>query len=447
VSPALRLAAGLLAIVSALHGAAAVRQVTIAAAPVERAAMVVTLTLPREFADGAILRDERGQTVPLQAEADLTAKFIVARQPANQTLRFTLEPGHTPDQGNVQVVEEPSPPRPGNTPGIATSAGASLIQSKTGRLRVSVGGRPILYYQMDRDAVPREEIDPKLRRAGYLHPVLTPLGRAVTEDYPAADPTQHGIMTVWRDLPYQGRNLDFGDPEHHPERIAFGGIDRTWNGPVNGGFAAWHRWVESDDPGAPEYINESWELTAYAVPSELKGLNIFDLVVTQSRPAGELIGYSIDERGGLAVRTPANWSREGNKWFRTYSSATPSSSIVNGFDFSTGPKEDPGMLINGSRGVGGLFYLANSPTGDGSAGVAVFYPKEVAIFYIWRLLNRDPRYREEFSGGLWERGSDRPLVFRQRIVVFDGPPDRALLLTIESGYTIPAAVTIAPAGR
>jgi hypothetical protein len=439
----------LLALAPALRGAAAVRQVTIAAAPVERAAMVVTLTLPREFADGAILRDAANQVVPLQAEADLTAKFIVARQAAGQTLRFTLEPGRTPDQGNVQVVEEPSPPRPGNTPGIATAAGASLIQGKAGRLRVSVGGRPILYYQMDRDAVPREDIDPKLRRAGYLHPVLTPLGHAVTEDYPADDPAQHGITTVWRDLPFQGRVLDFGDPLRHPERIEFGGIDRTWNGPVNGGFASWHRWVESADPGGAVILNENWELTAYALPPELKGLNLFDLAVVQNEPANEFMVVSFDERGGLSVRTPANWDRRVYGMDIRYPLFPPSPApqgAVDAFDFSSGPLPIA-KPADGPRVDPAVFFSTSGLVGNAPTGLAIFHPSEIAPAFIWRLLNRNaPQLQERFSPSLRLafRGG-RNMEFRQRIVVFDGPPDNALLEALWNGYTVPAVVSVTPA--
>ena len=413
----LRFVIGLPTLAATLHGAAAVRQVTVAAAPVERAAQVVTITLPRELANGAILRDATGQPVPLQVEADLSAKFIIARQAVGQSLRFTLEPGRTPDQGNVQVVEEPSPPRPGKTPGIARSTSAAMIQGKTGRLRVSVGGRPILCYQMDRDAVPREDIDPKWRRAGYLHPVLTPNGQTVTEDYPKDDPAQHGIGTVWRDLVFKGRSLDFTDPKGHPERIEFGGIDRTWGGPVSGGFASWHRWLESSDPGATVVLNESWELTAYSLPPELKGLNLFDLTVSQAVPVGESFTVSTSSRGGIAVRTPGGWSRTVALW-------------------SSNEK-----LTDGRKNEGGPVFLAQGPVVANTAGLGVLLAKK-SMFSGWWMADPGADFLAKLEQSEMRPG--RPLEMRQRFVVFDGPPDEALLEALWHGYTEPAVVTIAP---
>jgi hypothetical protein len=391
---ALRFFACLAGLVSGL-GAAAPFQVTIAPTGVERAAQVVTLTLPRELTAGATLRDERGQVVPLQVESDLTAKFIVARQAANQTLTFRLEPGRQPDQGNVQVVEEPSPTRPGNAPGIDAATAPSRIQPKAGRLRVSVGGRPILYYQMDRDAVPRDDIDPKFRRAGYLHPVLTPRGVAVTEDYPPDDPTQHGIAALGPDN----------------ARLEFGGIDNTWAGPVHGGFTSWQRWVDHKATNPAELVNESWEFTAYAVPKSLGEINVLDLSISLTNISPGALIYT----HGLGLRGPTAWEEPGRRAiFR--SPVTP----------------DPRLRWAGLSGL----------SMDKPAGVAVLFPANGTFGFSEAaaaptFLAAEPSLPEQlnFTPGV-------RITLRQRLVVFDGPTDHALLEAIWNGYTIQPVVTL-----
>lgn len=410
---ALLFAACLLTLAAALHGAGAGRQVTIGPAPVERAAQVVSLTLPRELAAGATLRDERGQIVPLQAESDLSAKFIVARQAAGQTLKFTLEPGRLPDQGNVQVVEVPSPPRPDNTPGIAAATSPSRIQEKTGRLRVSVGGRPILYYQMDRDAVPREDINPAVRRAGYLHPVFTPRGVAVTEDYPSEDLKQHGFAAPGPELLRNEADIQAKGFVTEFAVLEFGGIDTTWTGPVHGGFTSWHRWIDPKDPKADVLLNEAWEFTAYAVPKALGAINVFDLVITQAKA---IPGPLYFDGHGLGLRSPAAWEEP----------------------------ERPALFSSPSGPGKQLRWLGfKGKTKDEAAGVAVLYPANGTDSFQQGPLS--PTYLVATLPVIQELKPETATraVFRHRVVTFDGPPDQALLEALWNGYTVPAVVTIA----
>jgi hypothetical protein len=422
-SPAFRLAAGLLAMAAVLPGAAAVRQVTVGAAPVERAAQVVSLTLPRELASGAILRDAAGQVVPLQAEADLTAKFIVARQAAGQVLRYTLEAGRLPDQGNVQVTEEPSPPRPGNTPGIASATAPSRIQAKAGRLRVSVGGRPIFYYQMDRDAVPRDDIDPKWRRAGYLHPVLTPGGFATTagissEEAPfgpgrPVDPgiSARGPLT----LRETSRGFDFSRAGEVTAPLEFGDIDTTWSGPVHGGFTSWERWVEDKGANSAVLVNESWEVTAYSVPKSVGEINLLDLAITQTN----------------ATTIPVNFGMRG---------LNVVGSSVWGKSEPDAKSSDPIFTDTAAPG-GKLRWLGmTGPGKDRPAGIAVLFPAPGSEGYGINPLS--PSITAPDPGGSFALAPNAREKLSYRIVTFDGPPDPALLEALWNGYTVTPVVTL-----
>ncbi len=403
--------------------AATAFQVTIDPAPVERAAQVVSIALPQALAAGAVLRDDRGQIVPLQAEADLTARFIVARQAANQALTFTLEAGRLPDQGNVQVMEEPSPARPGNTPGIASATAPSRIQAKSGRLRVSVGGRPILYYQMDRDAVPREDIDQQWRRAGFLHPVLTPAGFPVTEgfspDFAPREPVHPGISTRG---PLTGRDnrggFDFILLGTEVASLEFGGIDNTWSGPVHGGFTSWQRWVKEAGLDSAVLVNESWELTAYAVPKSLGDINVFDVAIAQTNSTA--ISVNFGDRG-LSVSGATAWRKP-----------NPAASSPNPIFTDESAPGKPlrwiGLTGNGKNRPAGIAVLFPAP-GTAKYGASPFEPSLTA-----------PDSSESLALAPNARAN-----LSYRVITFDGPPDNALLEALWNGYTVPAVVTISAA--
>src|SRR5215207_1230062 len=76
--------------IAAAAASAKTFRVTVASADVDRAAQVVKITLPPEARGLSVLVDGKGGIVPLQTEADGTARFIIATQKAGEVLTFTL---------------------------------------------------------------------------------------------------------------------------------------------------------------------------------------------------------------------------------------------------------------------------------------------------------------------------------------------------------------------
>ena len=66
----------------------------------------------------------------------------------------------------------------------------------------------MLFYRA-KGVAPRADVKPELVRGGYLHPVLTPAGRTVTDDYPIDHKHHHGIWNAWTSTEYEGRKPDF----------------------------------------------------------------------------------------------------------------------------------------------------------------------------------------------------------------------------------------------
>src|SRR5688500_13699845 len=107
-------------------------RVTVAAADVDRAAQVVTFNLPSDGGKITTAQPREGKPLPVQVENG-TAAFIIPAQKAGEALAFTLGDAGRP----VAVVE--------------AKAGKA-------RLHVTIGGQPLLDYQMDKDAIPRPDI-------------------------------------------------------------------------------------------------------------------------------------------------------------------------------------------------------------------------------------------------------------------------------------------------
>ena len=89
-------------------------------------------------------------------------------------------------------------------------------------LVLSVGEKPVLKYQHAVKEAP-EGIEPVYRRSGYIHPVFTPSGRVITDDFPPDEPHQHGIFFAWVNTTVAGHNVNFWDPKaRHGTSRTFG---------------------------------------------------------------------------------------------------------------------------------------------------------------------------------------------------------------------------------
>jgi hypothetical protein len=132
-------------------------QLTLGPADFDRTAQVITLKLPADAPRQAGLTSREGNTIPVQISPDGEAVFVIPFQQAKETLTFLLGPAS----------------------GAPSNRVVADVDSR--RVRMTVGGKPAFDYQIDREALPRADIKPEFKRAGYIHPVFTPAGKIVTD--------------------------------------------------------------------------------------------------------------------------------------------------------------------------------------------------------------------------------------------------------------------------
>ncbi len=372
-------------------------RITVAAADVDRAAVVVRFALPADAPRPASLHDGR-EPVPLQLGGDGTATFVVERQAAGEARTFVLGGGLTAGEGGVTVKREP------------------------GRLRLALGGAALFDYQMDKEALPRPDIAPEYKRAGYLHPIYTASGVVVSDDYPKQHVHHHGIWTPWTKTRFQGRSPDFWNMGAKTGTVEFVALDRTWEGPVHGGFAARHRFVDLSAPQPVTALHETWEVTAYRVPGAVR---VFDLVLTQTCATDDPLILPTYQYGGFGFRGRGEWYGASNAFFLT----------------SEGETDRVKANAQRMRWVHLWGRLESGP-----AGLAVLgHPENFRAPQPVRVHPREPYVSFIPSQlGDWQIDPGRPYVARYRFVAADGPPDRARLDALWHGYATPVRVTVSP---
>jgi Family of unknown function (DUF6807) len=368
---------------------------TVEAGRFDRSDVVVSFPVSGGIDGKSTLRDESGKTTALQVEAG-QASFVLADLKAGKSKQYRIVPSNSSEMRVKATADERL-------------------------LRVTSGADKIFDFRLQRE-LPEPAIKAAFKRAGYMHPVYSPSGRVVTDDYPSDHYHQHGIMFAWTKTEFEGRHPDFWNMGDGTGSVEFDGIGNSWSGPVHAGFTARLRYVDLSAPKPVNVLNEVWSVHVYALQSGPKPHTAFDIVSTQ-RTAGNSPLLLPDYRyGGMAVRGHRNWRTKENVTFLT----------------SEG-KDRLGGDDTQAR------WCAIFGQVDGAlAGIAMLgHPDNFRAPQPLRIHPNDPYFNFSPSKrGDWKIDPGKPYVSRYRFVAFDGPADSAELDRLWNDYANPPKVSL-----
>lgn len=303
-----------------------------------------------------------------------------------------------------------------------TPAPACTVESALGSLRLSRGSHPALEYVLGSGRLPRPEIPEVYRRGGYLHPVRTPSGRIVTDDYPANHLHHHGFWWAWTKTEFEGRKPDFWNMGQGSGRVDFERLAGTAGGPVFAGFTSIHRFTDLSVQPPKMAIEETWTVRLYAVGAA-DGFFLFDLESSQRAVGGAALGLPKYHYGGLGYRGPWGWNGRGNLQYRDSNGVT---------DRLAANETRVRWAWMGGEVEGRL------------AGVAVLgHPDNFRAPQPIRVHPDEPYHSLAPSQlGPWSIEPGTAYVSKYRMVTFDGQPDAAMLDRLWADYATPAVARL-----
>ncbi len=382
--------------------APAVFQLAVSAGEFDRYETVVAFDMPPEAdGDAYVLVTEGRDPRPVQVR-DGKGWFILDRLPAESTAVFRLLP---------------------DVDGAASSA---MVEARSveGAAGFSVGGGAVLTYNFDPTELPRPDIRPVFKRGGYIHPVWTPSGRIITDDYPPNHVHHHGIWAAWTKTAFEGRSPDFwnmGDSTGAVEPVA---LEETWSGPIHGGFRTHHRYVDFSAETPKTALDETWEVMVYEVHGVERPYWMFDLVQTQTCATESPLALPEYRYGGVGFRGLREWDGAENTFFLT----------SEGKDRS-----------NGHATQARWCHISGEVAGQ-SAGIGILgHPDNFRAPQPMRIHPTEPFFNFAPSqAGDWAIEPGSPYVARYRFVVADGDADPAMLDRLWNDYAYPPEITVTP---
>lgn len=376
-------------------------RVVLEAADVDRAGQVIRLSLPADGPASPVLRASSGQLLAVQRQTNSSGHAIIPWQNAGERLTFTLTEG--------PVAE------------------AVTVVPAAGDLRITVRGQPVFSYRTDRSILPRAGIAPEIVRAGYIHPVHSPAGHVVTDDYPSNHAHHHGIWTPWTKTSFQGRAPDFWNMHNKTGAEHFVGLDRVWNGPVHGGFEARHEMIDLSGAAPLKALDVAWRVTAYAVEGGPQPVRMFDLELVHTTSTNDPLVLPEYHYGGFGFRGANEWNGPGDA-----ARYLTSEGITD--------------RIQGNNTRARWCYLGGKVAGGALAGTATLghpdnfrAPQPVRLHPNMPYFSFVPQQLGEFS-----IKPGQPYTARFRFIVSDGEPVHARFDAFWNGYARPAAAVLEP---
>ena len=345
-------------------------------------------------------RDQEAQLVTVNLEQNPPARSVQVReqngasvlaQVAPGILTFRMNPLKAGAQTRYLVEEDLSPVKPDRSGMRATQDGEGI--------KLSLDGRPLLTY-VNRRHEPKG-VPPAASRGGYLHPLYTPAGVLVTDDFPKSKPYQHGIWTTWQKLESAGSHPDFWDLSKAKGHVAVESIGSVWGGPLAAGFDARQYFTDFDKRRGMTALRESWDVSAYRGADQYA---VVDLASRQEAINGP-VTFESNPVGGILVRGSRDW-QQGNAIFMT----------------------SEGRDRRKAKGTTARWCYLGGKSGGKQAGIAILShpgnpraPETVYVDPTDPVMGFAPAAKQPLS--LPARGALR---LRYRYVVLDGAPDSKL---------------------
>jgi hypothetical protein len=372
------------------------RTIVVSAGQLDRENTPVSFTLPGAAAGHVYaLRDAQGGRVPVQVGDAGRATFILPALKAGAEASFVLEESSGTAEAAVKAVKEPD--------GVKLTLGASTVfrYQLQGKLPGGVGQNYL--------------------RGGYIHPLYTPGGLVVTDDYPGDHRHHHGIWSAWAHTVFEGRSMDFWNMGGGSAKVDFESLAGTWEGPVHAGLRTNHVHVDLRAPGQPKVaIKEQWVVTVYKTQDGPAPYFLFDIDSTQEAATASPVMLQTYLYGGFAFRGSAQWQ--------------------SGANFLTSEGKNRG---SGDGSTGRWCHMGGNVGGKPGGYAVLGHPDNFRAPQPMRINPTDPYWTfAPVKMGGFPLVMGKPYVTRFRLVASDGPADKALLDRLWNDFATPPAVTV-----
>jgi len=270
-------------------------QFSVEAGPADRSGLPIYVHLEKPLAPG---------NYELQ---QVNTKLVTAVQLLDSvTLIFVPQSFAAGTQSVYQLRKKTGPSKPNPV---------SLTQKAEG-MAVAVNGKPLFFYHTQ-PAIPPADSPSSYQRSGFIHPLFSPTGKILTDDFPIGHAHQHGIFMAWVHTRFRDSLVDFWNTMERLGRVEHVKILKADAGYV---MARMQINLRHKSSLFGEILSEQWLVSVYPVSDYF----LFDIESDQTNTSTDTLFLEQYRYGGMAYRgsrewNPADSSHFGGDWVITTS--------------------------------------------------------------------------------------------------------------------------------
>jgi hypothetical protein len=364
---------------------------------VDRKNTIVSFYVPTDFIPGSYrMVSDSNDPVYLQVDERNIGTFIIAELPRGEIKRYLLTTDQQIKNDDVKVVH--------------------MIDDL--KVTYRINDNDIISYYHNESPLP-EGIDTLYTRAGYIHPVRSPSGVILTQDFAEVHPHHYGIWSSWTNVEFNGRRPDFWNVGKETGYVEFESLDETWEGYVHAGLRSRHKYIDFTLGRQITALNEQWEVRVFNISGKY---HIFDITVIQTANSSMPVVLPEHEYGGVGFRGHEDWEGRENAFFLT----------------------SEGKTRTDAHGTRARWCHIGGYTGSQLAGIAILdhpgnfrHPQPVHVHQTRAFFNYAViKYGEMVI----EPGI--PYRMKYRFITYDGEPDPAELDRLWMDFAYPPSITI-----
>jgi len=383
-----------------LHSSAQQYNIEISSGAYGRKNTPVTLTLPGNlsvYKPYELVSASSDLITPVQLIATNTIVFILPDSIApNSTAVYTLRPATRKQSDVVTIKKDPK---------------GYLVKSNN---------KPVFFYNTA-IVMPPPDSPGYYQRSGFIHPLYSPNGEILTDDFPLGHVHQHALFAAWTNTTFRGQFVDFWNQHLKKGTVEHLFVSNAAPGPVCGKLQVLLRY-RSFEHG--EVLQEVWTITVYP----FRDYFLFEIDAVQTNTTTDTLYLNKYHYGGMAFRGSKYWNPDDKKNYKNNWNILTSEGIKDSAANHTHARwvDASGMLKNKIAGV----TVFNHPSN-------FRYPQAIRVhpnFPYWAYA--------PVVDGPFTIDPKKKYFAQFRYYVHNGMPDLNMIERLESDYRNPPLIKV-----
>lgn len=294
------------------------------------------------------------------------------------------------------------------------------VEKQAKGLLVKVRGRKVFFYNTSL-ILPPDTLPSFYARSGFIHPLYSPSGKVLTDDFPVGHTHQHGIMMAWVNTTFRGSNADFWNQHNQTGNVKHVRVEGINTGLV---AAILKLRLQHYTGQHGEVLSELWTVTVYPFQEHF----LFDIASVQQNTTKDTLFLNKNMYGGPAFRGTRQWNNADSLNYKSK------------WNIET----DSGFNLSNANGRRATYISASGPVDGAISGVSIYsfpgnynYPQPVRVHPVMPYWCFAPA-----ATGPFTIAPGQAYMARYRYYTSDGPPDKLVLQAINNDLQHPVAVTV-----